>query len=71
MAKEKHLLDTNNNLHRDPITGEPGSHPVGTGVGATGGADAGAHRVRAGLAGDRVAVQVVVRVEQMLFLGHV
>lgn len=28
MAKEKHLLDTNNNLHRDPITGEPGSHPV-------------------------------------------
>jgi len=24
MAKEKHLLDTNNNLHRDPITGEPG-----------------------------------------------
>ncbi|MFS2053786.1 hypothetical protein ACEN8K_33645 [Variovorax sp. CT11-76] len=38
MAKEKHLLDTNNNLHRDPITGEPGSHPVGTGVGATGGA---------------------------------
>ncbi|SFP88648.1 conserved hypothetical protein [Variovorax sp. PDC80] len=42
MAKEKHLLDTNNNLHRDPITGEPGSHPVGTGVGATGGALAGA-----------------------------
>jgi hypothetical protein len=26
----------------DPITGEPGSHPVGTGVGAAGGAAAGA-----------------------------
>lgn len=26
----------------DPITGEPGSHPVGTGVGSTGGAVAGA-----------------------------
>ena len=25
-------------LNRDPLTGEPGSHPVGTGVGATGGA---------------------------------
>src|SRR5215208_8342154 len=29
-------------LNRDPITDEPGSHPVGTGVGATGGAVAGA-----------------------------
>ena len=29
-------------LHRDPITDEPGAHPVGTGVGATGGALAGA-----------------------------
>ena len=29
-------------LNADPITGEPGSHPVGTGVGATGGAVAGA-----------------------------
>jgi len=28
--------------NRDPITGEPGSHPVGTGVGAAGGAAAGA-----------------------------
>src|SRR5659263_510215 len=26
----------------DPITGEPGSHPVGTGVGSAGGAAAGA-----------------------------
>ncbi len=29
-------------LNRDPITEEPGSHPVGTGLGATGGAVAGA-----------------------------
>jgi hypothetical protein len=28
--------------NRDPITGAPGSHPVGTGVGALGGAAAGA-----------------------------
>ena len=28
--------------NRDPITGEPGSHPVGTGVGAAGGAATGA-----------------------------
>jgi hypothetical protein len=28
--------------NRDPITGTPGSHPVGTGVGAAGGAVAGA-----------------------------
>ena len=36
---------TNNetrDMNRDPITGEPGSHPVGTGVGAAGGAAAGA-----------------------------
>lgn len=29
-------------LNRDPITGEPGSHPVGTGVGALGAGAAGA-----------------------------
>jgi hypothetical protein len=29
-------------LNEDPLTGEPGSHPVGVGVGATGGAAAGA-----------------------------
>ncbi len=29
-------------MNRDPITGEPGSHPLGTGVGAAGGAMAGA-----------------------------
>jgi uncharacterized protein YcfJ len=29
-------------LNRDPLTGEPGSHPVGTGIGAAGGGAAGA-----------------------------
>src|SRR5829696_1050286 len=29
-------------LNPDPITGEPGSHPVGTGLGAAGGGAAGA-----------------------------
>lgn len=29
-------------LNADPITGQPGSHPVGTGIGAAGGAAAGA-----------------------------
>src|SRR3954462_11079837 len=39
MAKSTKTRDTN----RDPITGAPGSHPVGTGVGAAaGGAAAGA-----------------------------
>lgn len=39
MAREE--LD-NRSANRDPITGEPGSHPVGTGVGAAGGAVTGA-----------------------------
>lgn len=30
------------NENRDPVTGEPGSHPLGTGVGTAGGAAAGA-----------------------------
>lgn len=29
-------------LNRDPITGEPGSHPIGTGIGASAGAATGA-----------------------------
>jgi uncharacterized protein YcfJ len=37
---DKSTEETNEN--RDPITGEPGSHPVGTGVGTTGGGVAGA-----------------------------
>jgi phage tail tape-measure protein len=42
---EKERNDTtidSNPANRDPITNEPGSHPVGTGIGATGGAAAGA-----------------------------
>ena len=37
-----HRTHTDGDLNRDPITGEPGSHPVGTGVGGVGGAAAGA-----------------------------
>ena len=37
--------EVRDDLNADPITGEPGAHPVGTGVGAAGGAAAGArHR---------------------------
>jgi hypothetical protein len=38
MTNNKNSTDMN----RDPISGAPGSHPLGTGVGATGGAVAGA-----------------------------
>lgn len=38
--KAEHVDD--NPANRDPITGEPGSHPVGTGLGTAGGAAAGA-----------------------------
>ena len=34
--------ETKKDLNADPITGKPGSHPVGTGVGGVGGAAAGA-----------------------------
>src|SRR6478672_5784033 len=41
--RSKQMADTRDrDMNRDPITGEPGSHPVGTGVGAAGGAAAGA-----------------------------
>ncbi len=36
------IANENRDMNRDPITGTPGSHPLGTGVGATGGALAGA-----------------------------
>jgi hypothetical protein len=35
-------LDPTPDANRDPITGEPGSHPVGTGIGSAGGAATGA-----------------------------
>jgi phage tail tape-measure protein len=34
--------DDKPDANRDPLTGEPGSHPIGTGVGSAGGAAAGA-----------------------------
>jgi uncharacterized protein YcfJ len=43
MADPKRENVTSTDANRDPITGEPGAHPVGTGVGtAAGGAAAGA-----------------------------
>ncbi len=42
-SEVKHMSDaTKDDLNADMITGEPGSHPVGTGVGGVGGAVAGA-----------------------------
>src|SRR5712672_3475723 len=35
-------VDTTRDANRDPITGTPGAHPVGTGVGAAGAGAAGA-----------------------------
>ena len=42
MEKFKASESDPNPANRDPLTGEPGSHPVGTGVGSAGGAAAGA-----------------------------
>jgi hypothetical protein len=42
MDDVKKGVDPTPDANRDPLTGEPGSHPVGTGVGAAGGAAAGA-----------------------------
>src|SRR4051794_32509382 len=43
MATPKRDIDTGRDSNQDPITGEPGAHPVGVGVGtAAGGAAAGA-----------------------------
>lgn len=39
--RTKHMTNTND-MNRDPISGTPGSHPVGVGVGGAGGAVAGA-----------------------------
>lgn len=40
--KQSHRRTDNPDSNPDPITGAPGSHPVGTGLGAAGGAAAGA-----------------------------
>jgi uncharacterized protein YcfJ len=39
---DRHDNVKNRDMNRDPITKEPGSHPVGTGIGSAGGAAAGA-----------------------------
>ena len=36
------MIDKNPDANRDPITGAPGSHPIGTGIGAAAGGAAGA-----------------------------
>jgi phage tail tape-measure protein len=41
-AKAKETREEAARSNRDPITGEPGSHPVGTGLGSAGGAAGGA-----------------------------
>ena len=45
MNRENRTAETTKkatDANRDPITGTPGAHPVGTGVGAAGGGSAGA-----------------------------
>ena len=49
MTQRQHqAYDTKTDANRDPITGEPGSHPVGTGVGAVAGGFGGAPPAPAG-----------------------
>jgi hypothetical protein len=42
MAKRKQERRGAKEAHRDPISGEPGAHPLGVGLGAAGAATAGA-----------------------------
>ncbi len=49
MADETRRTDDKRDANRDPITGTPGSHPIGTGVGAAAGGAA------AGIAGAAIA----------------
>jgi len=56
MAHSKHEQATSTDANRDPITGEAGAHPIGTGLGtAAGGASAG---LAAGAAAGPVAAVV-------------
>lgn len=41
-TQETEITEENSDLNLDPITGEPGAHPVGTGVGAAAGGATGA-----------------------------
>ena len=51
--------DLNPDRNRDPITGAPGSHPVGTGIGAAGGGAAGA-AIGAAISGPAAPIGAVV-----------
>src|SRR5436309_15726480 len=42
MAGKQNYSNDATDANRDPLSGEPGAHPVGTGVGAAGGGAAGA-----------------------------
>jgi hypothetical protein len=42
MDEPRRGVDPTPDANRDPLTGEPGSHPIGTGVGAAGGGATGA-----------------------------
>jgi hypothetical protein len=42
MEHKKDIVIDSNPANRDPITNEPGAHPIGTGVGSAGGAATGA-----------------------------
>ena len=48
---EDQLANTNTDKNQDPISGEPGSHPVGTGIGAALGGAGAAAGIVAGPAG--------------------
>lgn len=37
MNEDKTIAETTTDTHRDPLSGEPGAHPVGVGVGAAAG----------------------------------
>ena len=49
-------MSNENNLNRDPLTDEPGSHPIGTGLGAMAGGAAGG--VAAGMVGGPVGMAI-------------
>ena len=58
-TRNEDLRDNNPDRNPDPITGAPGSHPIGTGVGAAGGGAAGA-AIGAAVTGPAAPVGAVV-----------
>src|SRR4051812_27121912 len=55
VMNKKHSSDNTDALNRDPITDQPGAHPIGTGVGA---AAAGATGAAVGMVGGPVGAVV-------------